>query len=160
MSTTSLTDRYVDAAMRTVPENQRDDLAAELRASIDDQVEARVEQGDARDAAERAVLTDLGDPEKLAAQYTDRPLWLVGPRYYLTWWRLTKLLWAIVPACAAPPPELAPPRPLLPALAAAAPARAPTAASSSAPAFDPREQQSASAETDSPENSKARGSTS
>ena len=101
MSTTTLTDRYVDAAMRTVPENQRDDLAAELRASIDDQVEARVEQGDARDAAERAVLTDLGDPEKLAAQYTDRPLWLVGPRYYLTWWRLTKLLWAIVPACAA-----------------------------------------------------------
>jgi hypothetical protein len=101
MSTTTLTDRYVDAAMRTVPEAQRDDLAAELRASIDDQVEARVEQGDLHDAAERAVLTDLGDPEKLAAQYTDRPLWLVGPRYYLTWWRLTKLLWAIVPACAA-----------------------------------------------------------
>lgn len=98
---TTLTDRYVDAAMRTVPEAQRDDLSTELRASIDDQVEARVEQGEARDSAERAVLTDLGDPDRLAAQYTDRPLWLIGPRYYLTWWRLTKLLWAIVPACAA-----------------------------------------------------------
>ncbi|MFC8680000.1 permease prefix domain 1-containing protein [Microbacterium ureisolvens] len=97
----SLTDRYVDAAMRTVPEMQRDDLAAELRASIDDQVEARVEQGESPDDAERAVLSDLGDPDILAAQYTDRPLWLVGPRYYLTWWRLTKLLWAIVPVCAA-----------------------------------------------------------
>jgi hypothetical protein len=100
-TTTTLTDRYVDAAMRTVPEAQRDDLAAELRASIGDQIEARLENGEPRDAAERAVLIELGDPDKLAAQYTDRPLWLIGPRYYLTWWRLTKLLWAIVPACAA-----------------------------------------------------------
>ncbi len=100
-TTATLTDRYVETAMRTVPEGQRADLAAELRASIDDQLEARVAQGELRDAAERAVLTDLGDPEKLAADYTDRPLWLIGPRYYLTWWRLTKLLWAIVPVCAA-----------------------------------------------------------
>lgn len=101
MNTTSLTDRYVDAAMRTVPEQQRQDLGAELRASIDDQIEARVGSGEPHDAAERAVLTELGDPDKLAAGYTDRQLWLIGPRYYLTWWRLLKLLWAIVPACAA-----------------------------------------------------------
>jgi hypothetical protein len=101
MNTTTLTDRYIDAAMRTVPDAQRDDLAAELRASIEDQIDARTEQGEPFADAERAVLTDLGDPDKLAAQYTDRPLWLIGPRYYLTWWRLTKLLWAIVPACAA-----------------------------------------------------------
>jgi hypothetical protein len=101
MPPTTLTDRYVDAAMRTVPEAQRADLAAELRGSIDDQIEARIADGLAPETAERAVLTDLGDPDKLAAQYTDRPLWLIGPRYFLTWWRLTKLLWAIVPICAA-----------------------------------------------------------
>jgi hypothetical protein len=101
MNTTSLTDRYVEAAMRTVPEKQRADLGAELRASIDDQIDARTGGGEPQDAAERAVLTELGDPDKLAAEYTDRPLWLIGPRYYLTWWRLTTLLWAIVPACAA-----------------------------------------------------------
>ena len=100
-SATTLTDRYVAAAVRTVPEPQRADLATELRTSIDDQIDARVEQGEPRESAERAVLTDLGDPDKLAADYTDRPLWLIGPRYYLTWWRLTKLLWAIVPVCAA-----------------------------------------------------------
>lgn len=95
---TTLTDRYVDAAMRTVPEDQRPDLATELRASIDDQIEARVEQGESRDDAERSVLTELGDPEKLAAQYTDRPLYLIGPRYYLEWWRLLKLLlWIVIP---------------------------------------------------------------
>lgn len=98
---TDLTDRYVDAAMRTVPEAQRADLAAELRGSIEDQIDARIADGEERDAAERAVLTELGDPDELAAQYTDRPLWLIGPRYYLEWWRLLKLLLWIVPACAA-----------------------------------------------------------
>ncbi|MDQ7879487.1 permease prefix domain 1-containing protein [Microbacterium sp. QXD-8] len=101
MTTATLTDRYVDAAMRTVPEAQRDDLAAELRGSIDDQIEARLAEGQDHTSAERAVLTDLGDPDKLAAQYTDRPLWLVGPRYFLDWWRLLKLLLWIVPVCAA-----------------------------------------------------------
>ncbi len=46
MTATSLTDRYVAAAMRTVPEKQRDDLGTELRASIDDQIDARVENGE------------------------------------------------------------------------------------------------------------------
>jgi hypothetical protein len=42
------------------------------------------------------VLTELGDPDKLAARYTDRSLYLIGPRHYLDWWRLLKLLLAIV----------------------------------------------------------------
>lgn len=101
MTTTSLTERYIAAAMRTVPERQRADLRTELRGSIDDQIDARVEAGEDRSDAERAVLTGLGDPDRLAAEYADRPLWLIGPRYFLSWWRLTKLLWAIVPVCAA-----------------------------------------------------------
>lgn len=101
MTTTTLTDRYIDAAMRTVPEPQRPDLAAELRASIADQIDARVAAGEDPAASERAVLTALGDPEVLAAGYTDRPLQLIGPRYFLDWWRLLKLLLAIVLPCAA-----------------------------------------------------------
>ncbi|MGZ8803898.1 MAG: permease prefix domain 1-containing protein [Microbacterium sp.] len=101
MSDTHLTDRNIAAAMRTVPEKQRDDLAAELRASIDDQIDARVGDGEPHGIAERAVLTELGDPEKLAAGYTERPLHLIGPRYYLEWWRLLKLLWWIVVPLAA-----------------------------------------------------------
>ena len=67
---TNLIDRYVDAAMRTVPDKQRADLAAELRASIEDQVDARVTEGEERDAAEREVLTALGDPEQARRQAT------------------------------------------------------------------------------------------
>ena len=100
MQTPTLTDRYVDAAMRTVPEKQRTDIAAELRASIADQIDPRVQAGEDPDTAERAVLNDLGDPDKLAADYTDRPLWLIGPRYFLDWWRLLKLLLWIVLPCA------------------------------------------------------------
>lgn len=101
MDTATLTDRYVDAAMRTVPEKQRADLAAELRASIDDDIDARLEQGEPRESAERAVLVELGDPDVLAARYTDRPLQLIGPRYFLDWWRLLKLLlWIVAPLAA------------------------------------------------------------
>lgn len=101
MTDTTLTDRYVDAAMRSVPGGQRRDLAAELRVSISDQVDARIEQGEPADAAERAVLTELGDPDRLAASYLDRPLHLIGPRFYVEWWKLLKLLLLIVPPIAA-----------------------------------------------------------
>lgn len=97
----SLTERYVSAAMRTVPDDQRADLEAELRASIQDLVDARVGSGEPATTAEITVLTELGDPELLAASYTDRRLYLIGPRYYLMWWRLLKVLLWIVPACAA-----------------------------------------------------------
>lgn len=97
----TLTDRYIAAVVRTVPEDQRDDVAAELRASIADQIEARTGSGEEPEAAERAVLTELGDPDELAAGYTDRHLYLIGPKYYLIWWRLLKLLLWIVPVCVA-----------------------------------------------------------
>ncbi|KHK97978.1 hypothetical protein LK09_09040 [Microbacterium mangrovi] len=97
----TLTDRYVDAAMRTVPEKQRADLGVELHGSIADQIDARIDAGETPDAAEIAVLTELGDPDKLAAGYTGRVLHLIGPRYYLDWWRLLKLLLWIVPVCVA-----------------------------------------------------------
>ncbi|UUT34819.1 permease prefix domain 1-containing protein [Microbacterium elymi] len=73
MDAATLTERYVDAAMRTVPQAQRSDLSAELHASIADQIDARIEAGDAPASAEAAVLTELGDPEVLAAGYTGRP---------------------------------------------------------------------------------------
>ncbi|MFT4231877.1 MAG: permease prefix domain 1-containing protein, partial [Leucobacter sp.] len=101
MNSVTLVDRYVDTAMRTVPGKQRSDLSAELRALISDQVDARVESGDAPAAAEIAVLTGLGDPDKLAAGYTGRQLQLIGPRYFLMWWRLLKaMLWIVLPCTA------------------------------------------------------------
>ncbi|PRB10829.1 permease prefix domain 1-containing protein [Microbacterium sp. MYb62] len=98
-ATTPLTERYISATIRSLRPETQADVRAELEASIADAIEARLDQGEAPEAAERAVLTELGDPGALAAGYADRPLYLIGPRFYLTWWRLLKLLLAIVPVC-------------------------------------------------------------
>lgn len=93
--TSTLTDRYVWAASRSVPEDQRDEFARELRERIGDATDALLGDGHSPSDAEWRALTDLGDPTALAASYVDRPLHLIGPRYYLTWWRILKLVLAI-----------------------------------------------------------------
>ena len=94
--TTDLTDRYVWAVVRSLPEDQRDEVARELRASIEDAIETRLEAGESAKDAEVNALQELGDPSRLAGQYADRPAWLIGPKYYYDWMRLLKLLFAIV----------------------------------------------------------------
>jgi hypothetical protein len=98
----SLTDRYVDATLRRLPARLRPDIEQELRVSIADAVDGRVDGGADRAAAERAVLAELGDPIRLAAGYADRPLHLVGPAHYFDYLRLlTTLLATVVPIVAA-----------------------------------------------------------
>ena len=98
MIANTLTDRYVAATLRTLPEKQRPDIEKELRASIADAIDDRVEAGSTADAAEREVLIELGDPGRLAASYAGRPLYLIGPTLFLDYIRLLKLLlWIVVP---------------------------------------------------------------
>jgi len=94
----TLTDRYVAATLRSVPQRQRADIEAELRALIADGVEDRLEAGSTPDAAEHSVLSGLGEPRRLAAGYADRSLSLIGPAYYLDYLRiLTVLVSTIAP---------------------------------------------------------------
>lgn len=93
---TSLIDRYVFTALRRVPEQQRADIDRELRASIDDAVDARVENGEPREAAIEQTLLELGDPEVLADRYADRRQVLIGPDLFPTWRRLLLLLLSVV----------------------------------------------------------------
>ena len=97
---TELTERYLRAAVAGLPTRTQEDVRAELTASIMDATEARIDQGEDPAEAERAVLVELGDPAILAAEYADRPLHLIGPRYFLVWRRLLRLLLWIVPAVA------------------------------------------------------------
>jgi len=94
----TLTDRYLAATLRSVPSQRRGEIATELRASIQDMIEDRTSGGEDATAAERAVLTELGNPDLLAARYADRRLQLIGPTYYLVWLRLLKLLLSFIPA--------------------------------------------------------------
>ncbi|MBY8875358.1 permease prefix domain 1-containing protein [Micromonospora sp. PLK6-60] len=96
--TTTLTDRYLAATLRSVPTARREEIADELRASIADMIDGRTADGVDTVTAEREVLTELGNPAQLAARYRDRPLQLIGPQYYLAWRRLLILLVSTVPA--------------------------------------------------------------
>jgi hypothetical protein len=92
----TLTERYVQEVVRRIPAASREDVGRELRATIADTLEARDETD--RAAAERAVLTEMGDPIRLAARYADRPLALIGPDLYPTYVRvLTMLLATVLP---------------------------------------------------------------
>ena len=86
--TASLTDRYVTATVRGLDDDQRAEVERELRTTIEDMIDGRLEAGAAsRAEAERAVLAELGDPVRLAAGYSGRPLYLIGPSVYPQWRR-------------------------------------------------------------------------
>jgi hypothetical protein len=96
---TTLIDRYVFTVLRRVPEQQRSDIERELRTSIDDAVDARVDAGAGHDSAVEQTLLELGDPDRLADGYADRPRYLIGPAVYPAWKRLlTMLLSVVLPA--------------------------------------------------------------
>jgi hypothetical protein len=97
-----LTDRYVNATIRTIPDKQRADIEAELRGSIEDAIDAQAAGGEDVPTAEKNVLTELGDPDRLAAAYLGRPDYLIGPEHFYTYKRLlAALLVTVLPVVAA-----------------------------------------------------------
>ncbi|MGX6607692.1 permease prefix domain 1-containing protein [Micromonosporaceae bacterium Da 78-11] len=93
---TNLIDRYVTTALRRVPEKQRADIDRELRASIDDAVDAKLENGEPQEAAIESTLLELGDPVRLADSYADRRQYLIGPELFPIWRRLSLMLFSVV----------------------------------------------------------------
>lgn len=93
---TMLTERYLAAALEDVPDNQRDDTVREIRAAIDEMVELRMANGEPEGAATEHALNELGDPRRLAASYTDRARYLIGPGWYPRYIALLKQLLTII----------------------------------------------------------------
>lgn len=84
----NLTDRYVWAVVRAVPVSRRADIEARLRASVHSAIAARVAAGADQVAAELDAITELGDPERRAAEYVGRPSHLIGPAYFFDYRRV------------------------------------------------------------------------
>lgn len=89
-TTDPLVERYVAAVAARLPGDQRTDVADELRASILDSVEDRLDHDPGADPGDvvREVLLELGDPAVLARGYAARPRQLVSAENYDTWWWL------------------------------------------------------------------------
>ena len=92
---TTLTDRYVAAVLRAVPDKSRAEIERELRASIADALDAHIGNGEDRELAETAVLTELGDPSLLAREYAGPPHYLIGPNVYHAYVRTLGTLLAV-----------------------------------------------------------------
>lgn len=93
---TTLTQRYVNAAVTGLPEPQRDDVAEELRASVADAIDDLVASGLSPQDAEAQALTDLGDPAVLAERFGGRPRHLIGPAYFGQYQQLLRTLLIVV----------------------------------------------------------------
>lgn len=87
-----LTERYIYAVVRHLPESQREDVANELRGLIEDTLD---EKGSRSKKTINEVLTELGDPELLARQYRGAPQYLIGPKYYSIYLQALKMTFAI-----------------------------------------------------------------
>lgn len=88
-----LVELYIQEVMRRLPEKNREDIALELKSTIEDMLPDDYTEDDVRE-----VLMSLGDPAVLASNYRDKPMHLIGPRYYDLYITLLKL---IVPIAAA-----------------------------------------------------------
>ncbi|MGG3477161.1 hypothetical protein ABES21_06505 [Peribacillus frigoritolerans] len=82
-----LIELYIQEVIRRLPEKNRADIALELQSTIEDMLPEDHTEQDVK-----AVLLKLGDPVTLASGYRDRPMHLIGPRYYDVYISLLKMI--------------------------------------------------------------------
>ncbi|MFC5602636.1 HAAS signaling domain-containing protein [Sporosarcina koreensis] len=87
-----LIDAYIYEVTRRLPEKSRNDIALELRSTIEDMLPDNFTEDEVKEA-----LLKLGDPARLAASYRDTPMHLIGPKVYDAYiWTMKMIIpWAI-----------------------------------------------------------------
>ena len=78
---------YIQEVTRRLPEKGRKDIALELRSTIEDMLPDDYSQEDVKE-----ILEKLGNPATLASGYRDRPMHLIGPRYFDLYVSLLKMI--------------------------------------------------------------------
>ncbi|MBT2667127.1 hypothetical protein J7J00_16645 [Bacillus sp. ISL-4] len=82
-----LIELYIQEVTRRLPEKNREDIALELQSTIGDMLPVDHTEQDVK-----SVLLKLGDPVTLASRYRDRPMHLIGPRYFDVYICLLKMI--------------------------------------------------------------------
>ncbi|MFC3886473.1 hypothetical protein ACFOU2_24460 [Bacillus songklensis] len=83
----NLIEVYVQEVTRRLPEKNREDIALELRSTIEDTLPDDYSEEDVK-----KVLGKLGHPAALASGYRDQPMHLIGPRYFDIYVSLLKMI--------------------------------------------------------------------
>ena len=87
----NLIDRYVFAVTEHLSDNNRKDVADELRSNIEDMLPDHPTDKDIRE-----VLEKMGNPRKLADEYNPTKRYLIGPTHFDSYISLLKLVTGIV----------------------------------------------------------------
>lgn len=83
----NLIEVYIQEVTRRLPEKSREDIALELRSTIEDMLPDDYNERDINE-----VLEKLGNPATLASGYRDQPMHLIGPRYFDVYVSLLKMI--------------------------------------------------------------------
>jgi hypothetical protein len=86
-----LIDRYVYAVTERLPQDIREDVSRELQANIEDMLPENPTENDVRE-----VLVKLGNPVKLAGEYSPTKRYLIGPGLYDSYFSVLKLVIGIL----------------------------------------------------------------
>lgn len=91
-------DRYVYAVTSKLPAGLRVEIERDVRGLIEDMLEVRAQGGEANMAIVEEVLSELGHPGKLAAQYREKKRYLIGPELFDMYWVVMKIVvfWSLV----------------------------------------------------------------
>lgn len=86
----NLIELYIQEVTRRLPEKNRSDIALELESTIYDMLPQNYTEDHVHDALEK-----LGNPAILASEYNEKPMHLIGPKYYDVYVSLFKLIFPI-----------------------------------------------------------------
>lgn len=83
----NLIDVYIYEVTRRLPEKNREDIGLELKSTIEDMLPEEYTEEDVKE-----VLSELGNPAVLAGGYNERPMHLIGPKYFDIYVSLLKMI--------------------------------------------------------------------
>jgi hypothetical protein len=91
-----ITDRYIYAVIKRLPQKQREDIEKELRSLIEDMANERCRNNPPQKSDIESILNELGNPAKLASKYRDDKNYLIGPELFDTYLFILKIVMAAV----------------------------------------------------------------
>ncbi len=93
----NIIDKYVAEIGKNLPRKMRADIEIEIRSTLQDMLDDRRKQENCPvdDDMVKAVITNYGDPEKVAASYMPAR-YLIGPRLYPTFMLVLKIVFTVL----------------------------------------------------------------
>ena len=95
----NLIDKYISEVGKHLPRKNRADIEAEIRSTLEDMLEERIQAGEAKgladDATVMTLLKEYGAPRDVAATYNPHP-YLIGPRMFPMFEMILRIVFAVV----------------------------------------------------------------